>query len=314
MGTKDKEINMNTQTPPITFHVGDLVDWSPEIQEAFDHPIPEFPLVEDHPRRKYGSGPFRVVQVETIPAGLLACGCYQGDPNHELCQDFDGYDRAEGKRVGDSDQTMRDAAGHHQWVWIEIGQDHAEQLTGAFFVVMGPGQQQTDTPADDGFMYVQFCPCGHVIRMHRDEVIRLGGANQLDLIGSGKKLDAPTFHQSDCPDCQDERDRRARHESDYWPEEDWDDGSRVDLPYEGSTEFRDEEGSCYALEDGPWDEGTVHPLRELLRIGGYTVDDDAAVVAEQQAFEQRQAAREAAMDAAEARGNWETVAHLSPCR
>ena len=52
---------------------------------------------------------------------------------------------------------------------------------------------------------VQFCPCGCVSYMTKEEIITLDGENQLN---DTNKLDAPIFHSSKCPDCLEHARRR----------------------------------------------------------------------------------------------------------
>ena len=67
----------------------------------------------------------------------------------------------------------------------------------------------TNTEVDE-LLVVQFCPCGCVYNMRRSKVVKLIGTKQLDLIESGRKLDAPILPSSLCEDCMDERDRQDR--------------------------------------------------------------------------------------------------------
>lgn len=50
---------------------------------------------------------------------------------------------------------------------------------------------------------VQFIPCGHDDKLSIEEIVRLGGAKQLQDIQSGQKLDAVIFHSSKCNVCND---------------------------------------------------------------------------------------------------------------
>jgi hypothetical protein len=65
-------------------------------------------------------------------------------------------------------------------------------------------------PAESDYVNVQFCPCGHVCRMLRSDLIEREALNQQEEIDAGNKLDAVILRQSDCPDCKDEDERQAR--------------------------------------------------------------------------------------------------------
>lgn len=57
---------------------------------------------------------------------------------------------------------------------------------------------------------VQFCPCGCVCHMPKEEMIAAGAGRQLELIESGAKVDALIQPSDQCPDCQADREWRDR--------------------------------------------------------------------------------------------------------
>lgn len=62
-------------------------------------------------------------------------------------------------------------------------------------------EEGSHTPQSDERQIVQYCPCGHIAWLTRDEIIQKGSQKQLEAIENGTKLDAVILHSTECGAC-----------------------------------------------------------------------------------------------------------------
>lgn len=59
----------------------------------------------------------------------------------------------------------------------------------------------SNAPQNEERQVVQFCPCGHIAWLTRDEIIQKGSQKQLEAIENGTKLDAVILQSTECRTC-----------------------------------------------------------------------------------------------------------------